>query len=336
MLRKALSRKPKSPPPISISPWEGDATVKKFADGVLAGDWETAHSIYSQMPTWSTRGLCVGEVTLDQTVFDTLTRRIDETGGQDALAYLIRGAGGVGWAWEARGSGWSDTVTPEGWQLFFDRLRTADQDLHRAGRLDAENPLPWVSLLPAAMGLQIPQAERELRFEQAFLRDPGNLAAHRSFVQCTAGKWSGDDEQMWQFAKDVHAGAPPGSPVHVVVANAYDELFYSEQRSEGESTTNWPEADQLLFSAVEKSVLHPDFSKNHWVERSGVITEFLATLIHMNAAEAREFGARIIPMLGNSPSRAALRCLGGDSDEHKWGRLCHHFGYNPTATSAAA
>jgi len=342
--RKAFGRKskakaePEAPAiaPIPLTPVDGEPDVDAFAAAVASQNWDAARATYAEIPAWWARARCISSVDLDDRTFAALGSWIDQTAGQDPLPYLIRGAGGVGWAWDARGSGWSDTVTQEGWALFFDRLRTADQDLHRAARLDLQDPNPWISLLPAAMGLQIPQAERDLRFEQAFRRDPSNLAAHLSYVQCVAGKWSGDDERMWRFAKDVHAGVPAGSPLRVVVASAFEELVFSNGRSEGEPPHDLAAAGQVVVEAIEMSVLHPDFAQHEWHQQSIALTKFLVTLIESPIEGAIPLGARLIPLLRNSPDREALGCINGPTDAHRWAILCNYFAHAAPPEALAA
>ena len=65
---------------------------------------------------------------------------------ESAYAHLVRGEHLIGFAWEARGSGWANTVSDEGWRLFAERLSLARAALERAAELD-----PTLSLVPAAL-----------------------------------------------------------------------------------------------------------------------------------------------------------------------------------------
>jgi len=48
------------------------------------------------------------------------------------------------WAWAARGKGYSRTVTPEGWKLFGERMKRAEEVLFRSRERSSNNPL-WYS-----------------------------------------------------------------------------------------------------------------------------------------------------------------------------------------------
>lgn len=56
------------------------------------------------------------------------------------------------YAWEARGGGWASEVTPQGMQLFSERLVKANDELTAARRLDQKSPMLWGAGLVVALG----------------------------------------------------------------------------------------------------------------------------------------------------------------------------------------
>ncbi|MDH7501935.1 MAG: hypothetical protein QHJ82_04360 [Verrucomicrobiota bacterium] len=55
-------------------------------------------------------------------------------------------------AWKARGSGWANTVTPEGWKGFEDHLAKARAALTQAWKLHPQRPLAPCCMVTVAMG----------------------------------------------------------------------------------------------------------------------------------------------------------------------------------------
>ena len=56
----------------------------------------------------------------------------------EPLLLLLKGQSYVQMAWLARGGGYADTVTRDGWKLFQERLATAENALTNAWRLDSK------------------------------------------------------------------------------------------------------------------------------------------------------------------------------------------------------
>jgi hypothetical protein len=73
----------------------------------------------------------------------------------------------VQYAWNARGSGWANTVTSENWRLFAQRLNQAVQLLNEAKRLPEQCPVYWSIRMRAALGLQASKIESDKIFKEA-------------------------------------------------------------------------------------------------------------------------------------------------------------------------
>ncbi len=295
--------------------WYAQDTAEAFRDAFYGSDWVGLREHYTNLPTWQARGKAIGLIDFSGEPV-SLNKWIDATNRCDPLPLLIRGRAGVKWAWAARGGGWSDTVGEQGWIDFFDRLRTAEDDLHRAARFDPENPLPWVELLNTGRGLQVHKDEIELRFENLFRRDPANVRGHSNYVQAVAGKWSGDDERMWNFALDVHNHLPAGSPLRTVVAEAFIERYVL------------PEIDQpsdvraIVAAAADQSIFHPDFAHHDPLDQSHALTWFCSAFSFLGD-DGR--GARAVELTGNRPDSWGLIYMRGKTDRQRWDKLRSSF-----------
>ena len=68
------------------------------------------------------------------------------------LALTLQGEMEIEEAWKARGSGWANTVTPEGWKGFEDHLARARAALTQAWKLHPQRPLAPCCMITVAMG----------------------------------------------------------------------------------------------------------------------------------------------------------------------------------------
>jgi len=141
------------------------------------------------------------------------------------IPWLVRGAHGVKWGWEARGGGKGEDVTKAGWVGFEQRLRGAVEDLDRAAQLDPKDPTPWAIRIICSIGLGEGADEQAMNFAQAVVNHPEHRAAHNWRLMGLLEKWGGSHDASLGFARQASAKAPPGSAVHGVLASAIIERF---------------------------------------------------------------------------------------------------------------
>ena len=79
----------------------------------------------------------------------------------------------VAYGWKARGGGEVDTVSPEGWRLFFQRLSQAMTILKSARSLNEQCPVYWSVMMTAARGLQASRLQFDGIFAEATNSEPG-------------------------------------------------------------------------------------------------------------------------------------------------------------------
>jgi hypothetical protein len=178
-----------------------------------------------------------------------------------AIPLLFRGSHGTHWAWQARGSGWANTVKQDAWAVFHSRLVAADEDLTRAAALDPQDPCPWEVSLPVVRGLSLGQVEGRRRFDEAHRRDPWNLFACVDMIQLTAKKWGGSHETMFEFARSVSAQAPEGSSVHRVIPLAHIEKWLDLRNAPLGNQGYFLQAEvrSEIYAAATKSIRSPHY-----------------------------------------------------------------------------
>lgn len=175
------------------------------------------------------------------------------------IPFMIRGRAYKDKAWDARGSGWANTVTDEGSKIFQEYLLRAKQDLEMAKILNPKDPNSYAALITVMMGLQGDRKLMEEEFEMAIHLDPCNWAAHSAKLNFIMGKWYGSDDEMFKFAREVTSNAPKGSRVPFVLIEAHEQLFRREwDRGDTEyfkSPATWREVKEIYQNYLE---VHPD------------------------------------------------------------------------------
>lgn len=233
----------------------------KFAPIVRAleaGDVAPLEQAMQQRMSWDDRGRLVSAVAGLKGRPEWIDQWVNRKRSADA--YLISGAHCVMWAWEARGGGWSDTVTDDGWQQFFARLQRAKIELQKAAELAPADPTPWEWLLPCARGLQLEIEDSQEFFNEAIARDPRNFGAHSMMLQNLCEKWGGSSELMFAHARRASAKDRPGGKLHELIAVAHFEESGSVGRDGGDAEAYFkqPDVRAEIAEAARKSIFADD------------------------------------------------------------------------------
>lgn len=125
-----------------------------------------------------------------------------EKSARSATARIAWGRFLIQSAWAARGGGWANTVTPEGWRLFGERLRRAKEKLEEAARLEPDRPDAWSDLLVVANGLQLSDEEADgYLAKAAAVGRKDFIRAHIRRLWGLTPRWGGSNEAMFAFAR---------------------------------------------------------------------------------------------------------------------------------------
>jgi hypothetical protein len=255
-----LSRKkqatPAPAPAVSINPYLHDVGAARLQVALLKRDWSTARDILVSAPSSDMLSFYM-RITADTPgVQDWIEGPVrDEP--DSVWPLLVRGAHAVYWAWEARGGGAADTVSREAWNVWFDRLRQAENSLDAALEIDPNCAEAWHYLIILGRARQLPAEERWRRFEGLLAADPHHLFGHEQMLTALMAKWSGSDEEMFEFARS-RAAANPGTLIPVLVARAHFE--YADRHYEVRNDHfGKDEVGEEVMEAARASIWHPDY-----------------------------------------------------------------------------
>lgn len=145
---------------------------------------------------------------------------------RSAWALATRGDYRISWAWEARGGGYANTVTEEGWRLFGERLRLAYEDLSAALQRDPACEPALVSRMILARGLSVERPQAEAWFAEACAVQPPLINAWKQYLQYLMPKWHGDDQgrDMWALVARARKEHPDEAALAILACDAHMEL----------------------------------------------------------------------------------------------------------------
>lgn len=112
----------------------------------------------------------------------------------------------VGYAWNARGDGYSDTVSESGWKLFAERLNQARKVLEKSSTLRVKCPEWFVAMQQVALGQQSDPEQETALYERAIAFEPGYDLYYRMHATYLLPKWNGEDGDAARFAERVSNG----------------------------------------------------------------------------------------------------------------------------------
>ena len=105
------------------------------------------------------------------------------------------------YAWVARGAGYADSVTPEGWKLFDERAAKAKQVLDDAANITPMCPEWYEKMQTVALAQNWDKDRAEALFQKAIQFEPDYLYFYKSHANYLLPKWDGDEGDAAAFAK---------------------------------------------------------------------------------------------------------------------------------------
>jgi hypothetical protein len=153
---------------------------------------------------------------------DFLDLRFAQNGlGNDPVALGVRANLLIPWAWDGRGSGYADSVTPEGWRMFEDRLSMARADLQRAWDLDPTDANVCAAMIEACASTGRPS---EVWFQRGKKADPTCLDLYRRKAWYLSARWGGSDKALLEFGRECVAEGNWAEQIPFVLAYCYDNM----------------------------------------------------------------------------------------------------------------
>lgn len=155
-------------------------------------------------------------------------------------AGLARALAFISYAWDARGTGWADSVTEEGWRLYGERLQVAAKALKGSEANGGPNyPAYWKARITLARAQNVPAADTLEFAETALNRFPEDASLYSGVCVYLLPRWHGAPGQWesWLKMQATHrrwgeAGMPPRLYARIVwrlCRQLYDEPIFTNE-----------------------------------------------------------------------------------------------------------
>ncbi len=137
---------------------------------------------------------------------------------------LLKGRFYADYAWEARGSGYADSVTADGWSLYEKRLNIAESALTKAWSLNPRDERIARAMLTVELGQGRGRARMEQWFQRAMTLNPNYYDACWAKLYYLEPKWYGSRDAMLEFAGECLNSDKWGGHVPYIVVDAHQEI----------------------------------------------------------------------------------------------------------------
>jgi hypothetical protein len=160
-----------------------------------------------------------------KTMFDWIYPPLEKLRPNNSTVLTIKGHFYIQYGWDARGGGWANTVTPEGWKLLTERMALAEQALTQAWELDHTNSKPAIEMLTVELAHGQGRERMELWYRRAMEADPDSRAACDAKMYYLQPKWYGSVEDMLAFANECYKTHNWNAELPFVQIQVYQDLL---------------------------------------------------------------------------------------------------------------
>jgi len=186
----------------------------------------------------------------------TLTNRWHAT----SWALLAKGRAYLTYGWIARGRGYANTVTDQGWELMKSRLDVAAESLEAAWKLNPNDLRICVEMMRVELGQGKGRDRLELWFQRGMKLDPANYDVCYQKLEYLRPRWYGSIDDMIQFGRECTLNTNYAGSVRLLLADAHAEASReiqdeSRRKAYWQQTNVWSDI-QSAFSQFFK--LYPD------------------------------------------------------------------------------
>jgi hypothetical protein len=160
----------------------------------------------------------------------------------DSQTWLLKGEAFIAMAWQARGSGYADTVTPDGAKLFDQRLVLARKYLEYAWKLNPQDGRIPRHMLTVELGQGSGRDGMELWFSRAMKLNSNDYAACSAKLQYIEPKWYGSTDEMLKFGRECATNPNWNGEVPLVLVDAHVSI-QRQYASDANKADYWKQPD---------------------------------------------------------------------------------------------
>ena len=200
-----------------------------------------------------------------QAAFDHVDAVLAKTPALKAIRLLTRGDFLIRYGWEARGNGFANSVTEDGWRKFHERLTEARKVLNECWALDPSHYLTANRMLAIEKAIGGERADMEKWFERAMKACSINKSACEQKLDWLDPKWHGSQEEMLAFGRACRDTRNWRVGLTLLLADAHFRASTHMTKEEGVKYLHSDEVWEDIKEVYEEYLKHyPD----DFVERS--------------------------------------------------------------------
>ncbi|HWV99740.1 MAG TPA: hypothetical protein VNZ64_08630 [Candidatus Acidoferrum sp.] len=184
----------------------------------------------------------VGDKERYATWYQPAERLLFENWPQASTTWLLKGEAYVEMAWQARGGGYANSVSQEGWKLFGERLAVAQEALEKAWQLNPHDHRIPTLMIRVEEGQGKGRERMELWFSRAMALNPNNEQACKYKLHYLYPQWYGSREAMIAFGRECVASTNWGGNVPLILCEAHWD-YAALVKSEAERADYWKRPD---------------------------------------------------------------------------------------------
>jgi len=186
---------------------------------------------------------------------DTILAAAKASGGQRAYC---QGNAFISLAWAARGTGWANTVTQEGWRVMAQRLADARKALTEGAAAFPGNKWLPALMLTVELGDNTGPAGMDAWFQKSVAIDPDYPRPYKSKMYYLQPKWHGTPRAIVDFGRECLATGRWDACIPMVLVDGFAQLG-TQYETLFEDATVWKlfrETSEEFLRRYPRSVLY--------------------------------------------------------------------------------
>jgi tetratricopeptide (TPR) repeat protein len=180
-----------------------------------------------------------------------IDRDFNEADGSNPVRLAMDGQYLIDAAWCARGSGWANTVSDQGWKLFGDRLAKAAETLEAAFAKYPNEGEMARSMIDVELGQGQGKDRMEKWFQLAIKANPDDYDAYKGKEWYLQPRWYGSSEEVLNFGKKCLEGGNWSAKLPMILT-----VGIAEMSGQDTSTYSRPEVWGLAEKTYRNYLEH--------------------------------------------------------------------------------
>jgi hypothetical protein len=165
-----------------------------------------------------------GDMTSLKNSWEQIEKPLFTNWPNESISWLLKGEAYNIVAANARGSGYANTVTEEGWKGFSENLAVAENSLKRAWELNPKDARIAVTMIWIVNDQGQSRDQMELWFNRAMENNTNDYEACQAKLNYIEPKWHGSTEAMLEFGRECVTNQAWGGNIPLILLDAHKSI----------------------------------------------------------------------------------------------------------------